>query len=517
MPAEIEMKLVGPPKVLSAVSRLPLLRPLAFGKAHRTKLASVYFDTPDGKLRRHGVGLRVRSVGRKRLQTIKSEGDGAGNVFAREEWEEEIGSDRPDLALAKGTPLRPLLTRKTKASLGPVFETVVERNEIPLRFGASEIELAIDRGWFRSGRRRRRIGEIELELKQGELADLAKLAGSLAEALPVWLEVRSKAERGYALDSGDWQGAVHAGDIELDPDGNAAQAFRTIAFSCLHHLAANRDAVCRGSPEGVHQLRIGARRLRAAMSAFKDMTGGPEAEAIKGELKWITEQLAPARDFQVLLDDVLLPLREAYPDEPGVPLLISDIEGRRREGLKTARATLNSERYRKAILQIALWLAAGQWSRSDDPLLRSWRERPIKDHAREVLHHRAKKIVKKGKRLQELDRAQRHKLRIAVKKLRYSTEFFASLFAGSKAAKTRKSFETTLRALQTTLGNLNDIAVHQQLASELAGTKQQTRERPQEAYAMGLVIGREQKRAHACMAAAGKAVRKFSDAAPFWR
>lgn len=517
MPAEIELKLVAPPKVLSAVSRLPLLRPLAFGKAHKTKLASVYFDTPDGKLRRHGVGLRVRSMGRKRLQTIKSEGDGAGNVFAREEWEEEIAGDTPDLSLARGTPLRPLLTRKTRASIGPVFETLVERSEIPLRFGASEIELAIDRGWVRSGRRRRRIGEIELELKQGELADLAMLAGSLAEALPVWLEVRSKAERGYALDSGEWQGPVHAGDIELDADGNAAEAFRTIAFSCLHHLAANRDAVCSGSPEGVHQLRIGARRLRAAISAFKNMTGGPEAEEIKRELKWITEQLAPARDFQVLLDEVLVPLRDAYPDEPGVFLLISDIEGRRRDGLKAAKATLTGDRYRKTILQIALWLAAGQWSQSDDPLLRSWRETPVRQVAREVLHHRAKKIVKKGKKLQELEQSQRHKLRIAVKKLRYSTEFFASLFARSKAGKARKKFETTLRELQNTLGSLNDIAVHEKLAAELAGTEEHARERPQEAYAMGLVIGREQKRAHACMAAASKAVRKFSAAEPFWR
>src|SRR6185437_6880053 len=210
-------------------------------------------------------------------------------------------------------------------------------------------------------------------------------------------------------------------------------AFRTIAFSCLHHLAANREAIFKGDPEGVHQMRIGARRLRAAISVFKKMLEGPETENIKMELKWITDQLAPARDFHVLLDEVLLPLRETQPREPGVELLIADMERRRDDGFKAAKATLRSERYRKAILRTALWLTAGDWSRSDDPLLRAWRESPIQQFAREVLGHREKKIARKGNELQYLDQAHRHKLRIAVKKLRYSTEFFRSLFQESKA------------------------------------------------------------------------------------
>src|SRR5256885_2293248 len=136
-----------------------------------------------------------------------------------------------------------------------------------------------------------------LELKHGGMADLATLATKLAEALPISFEVRSKAERGYALDSGTLGESVRGGDIHFDSTGKAGDAFRTIAFSCLHHLAANRDAVCHGEPEGVHQMRIGARRLRAAISAFKEMIGGAETEEIKAELKWITDQLAPARDF----------------------------------------------------------------------------------------------------------------------------------------------------------------------------------------------------------------------------
>ncbi|HEY1637602.1 MAG TPA: CHAD domain-containing protein [Rhizomicrobium sp.] len=516
MPAEIELKFVGSPTVLGTAPRSPWLRGLARGKAKKSMLASVYFDTPDCKLRRHGLALRIRKVGRTRLQTIKQEGNGAGNVFVRDEWEKEIGADRPDFALAKDTPLPDLLSRKAADSIRPVFETVVERTRIPLHIGTSEIEVAIDRGWIRCGNRRQRIGEIELELKQGGMAELATLAARLAESLPVSFEVRSKAERGYALDSGEWGKPIRGGDIHLDSAGKAADAFRIIGFSCLHHLAANREAVCNGEPDGVHQMRIGARRLRAAISAFKEMLASPETEGIKIELKWITDQLAPARDFHVLLDEVLLPLRDKQPNEPGVELLIADVEHRRAEGFKAAKTTLRSERYRKAILRTALWLAAGEWSRSEDPLVQAWREHPIQEFGREVLSHRAEKIVKKGRKLSGLDHAHRHKLRIAVKKLRYSAEFFSSLFSGSKAKKERKRFESVLKALQNALGKLNDIAVHETLAAELASDAERAKERPQEAYAMGLVIGREQRKAAACVAAAKKAVKKLSGADPFW-
>jgi len=85
MPAEVELKFVGSPAVLGAVPRSPWLRGVTRGKAKSSKLASVYFDTPDGKLRRHGLALRIRKAGRSRLQTIKQEGNGAGNAFDREE------------------------------------------------------------------------------------------------------------------------------------------------------------------------------------------------------------------------------------------------------------------------------------------------------------------------------------------------------------------------------------------------------------------------------------------------
>ena len=135
MPAEIELKLAVPPRALRDVARLPWLRKLAKGPVNRQTLVSVYFDTGKFKLRENGMMLRIRKVGRKRLQTIKT--NGFSGAFAREEWEDEISGSAPDLKCAKRTALKPLVTRKLKRSLRPVFETKVRRTVMPLRVGGS--------------------------------------------------------------------------------------------------------------------------------------------------------------------------------------------------------------------------------------------------------------------------------------------------------------------------------------------------------------------------------------------
>ena len=69
--------------------------------------------------------------------------------------------------------------------------------------------------------------------------------------------------------------------------------------------------------------------------------------------------------------------------------------------------------------------------------------------------------MKKAKKLRELDPRQRHKLRIAVKKLRYAGDFFGRLFRDRKAKKRLSAFQASLKILQDRLGALNDIQVHQ--------------------------------------------------------
>jgi CHAD domain-containing protein len=56
----------------------------------------------------------------------------------------------------------------------------------------------------------------------------------------------------------------------------------------------------------------------------------------------------------------------------------------------------------------------------------------------------------------------RHELRIAIKKLRYAAEFFASLYPGKSSA----PYLAAMAELQQALGTLNDIATAQVLVAE---------------------------------------------------
>ena len=99
---------------------LPWLRALAKNPSTKRTLVSIYYDTKKCTLRDQGVSLRVRCVGERRLQTIKT--SGAGAPFARKEWEMEISGDQPDFGRMRGTALEPLLSKTLKRNLKPVFE-----------------------------------------------------------------------------------------------------------------------------------------------------------------------------------------------------------------------------------------------------------------------------------------------------------------------------------------------------------------------------------------------------------
>ena len=166
MASEVELKLELSPDAIDRVAKLPWLLEIASGPVKEEKLISVYFDTAKQKLRAHGVSLRVRHIGDKRFQTIKVEAKGV--AFGRDEWEQEIARDRPDLKVAGGTALEKVTSRKLRRKLRPVFETVIERTAIPLRCDGAALELAIDRGQIRGSGRRQTVSEIEIEVKEGD-------------------------------------------------------------------------------------------------------------------------------------------------------------------------------------------------------------------------------------------------------------------------------------------------------------------------------------------------------------
>jgi CHAD domain-containing protein len=288
-----------------------------------------------------------------------------------------------------------------------------------------------------------------------------------------------------------------------------------IGLACLKQIICNEPALMQDDPEGVHQMRVGLRRLRAAMSLFAGLLRDVQSKAIKSELKWLTGELGPARELEVLLNRVVAPAKRRRRRWRGMPSLSQELAERRNAALARAQDAVQSPRFRALTIDMAVWLQAGLWTSPHDDLVADQGDLSIEMFASEQLRRRWRKVRKRGKVLGRLDSRTRHKLRIQTKKLRYAAEFFASLFTTRRAMKRRKKFLPALERLQDVLGDLNDIGVHEKRIAAL-GTRR-PRANLSRVFAAGLLTGREDARMEAAMKGATESYADLAKLKPFWR
>ncbi|WP_245309499.1 CHAD domain-containing protein [Bradyrhizobium retamae] len=440
--------------------------------------------------------LRIRRANGKHVQTIKKT---SGVRFSRGEWETEIGGRSPDLGKANGTPLQELASKKLRRKLMPIFETSVHRITLPVRTKRSELELAIDRGRIIAARHARHIEEIELELKSGPTTDLFRVAKALERKLAAELCLKAKADRGYDLVNGNSTQAVFAEPIELDKRMSAIEGFQAIARSALHHFSGNADAVRNLDPEGVHQMRVGPRRMRAAISLFSKALPNAKTEKIKTELRWLTNELAPARELYVFLEEKIGPVAREIVPRRGGKAIAKQFADKRAEALEQARKAVNSPRCRALLVDVLEWIEA-QHGRTNGA------NSDLGEFAAELLDGRLRKAQKDGGKLQAMTVDERHKFRIRMKKIRYAAEFFESLFRSKRERKILARLSKHSKKIQDALGSLNDFMADRKMAAEAAfqAPPQDGRAR---AFASGIIVGREDEQARPLLKAAAKEVR----------
>jgi len=486
---------------LREVLALPLLTP-ARGAVTR-KLAATYFDTPALELSRRRIALRVRREGRHWVQAVKGEGSAASGVHQRLEIETKLSDRHPDVAVLPRHPVtRILLSKKVAKSLVPVLRTEITRSLRMLEPAPGVlIEAAIDRGVIRSGRRRAQICEIELELKSGPVSALFELAQQLAQEMPLALEHRSKAERGYELFRGKAALPAKAAPVTLTREMTAGQAFHEIASVALAQVHANEHgAIHSGDPEYLHQMRVGIRRLRSAFSLFRDVLGDAAAPHADG-LQSIAGALGPARDWDVFVTETLPMVRPALLAHVAAEAFEQLCQRHRQIARINTKKTIKTISYNNAMLALGGWLAGGH-----DNDNAAWRQ-PARAYAAQILALRHARVLRRGRHLERRTTAELHRLRIAVKQLRYATEFFSALFP----ARSMTTLRDRLARLQDILGRINDAAAVQPLFSTVVADDREI------AAATGIVIGWCEARAAAERNALQLAWRRFRAARRPWQ
>jgi CHAD domain-containing protein len=233
---------------------------------------------------------------------------------------------------------------------------------------------------------------------------------------------------------------------------------------------------------------------------------------IKRDLKWLAGKLGPVRDLDVFLNTKVQRLAGAQPSISGLSDLTRELNYRRDLAAEAARSAISSPRYRLLVLNALEWIEDGRWLKKAS-IHGNQRTRP---YAVQLFDRRTKKAKKRLKKVGKLSVHDRHKLRIAMKKLRYTVYFFESLFVDSANAKALSRYKDHLETIQDSLGALNDIAVHQKLLTKL-GTEGQERKPRLVSFAAGVVVGSEQGEVGPLLDVAKNAARKVRRADKFWR
>lgn len=487
MTDEIELKLALAPDELKRLQRHPLLRSLAAGRRLRkATLQSTYFDTPDRKLAKGLMALRVRSDGRRFVQTLKlGRNGGASGLQEMTEDEAEVATAQPEPGKVNEPTAAALLAEPGVAeALAPVFETRFERKALPIRLIDSEVEVAFDEGQILAEGRTQAVCEAELELKSGRPERLVQLALTLHEQVDFRLLSESKAERGFALAEDREPQPEQAERLDLLEQATAGECLVAIVRNCLGQLQGNERALLAGSadPEAVHQLRVAVRRLRAAIGCFRQVVVDATAEELANGLDWLQSATGPARDWDVFRLETLTPLLRRLPEDAGLRALVHRVDAERERAHKAALAALADRRFTSLMLRLVLLIQDRAWQRPPETgQLIGPAEVPGQLFAMEQVTKRAKAVLKRGRDRNDAEEASLHELRIACKKLRYTVEFFRTFVPKARA----KDALEGLKELQDCLGSLNDAAVGQRLLEQAGegGTK------PADARALGLVQG----------------------------
>jgi triphosphatase len=515
--AEIELKLSGQPEALESVFASPAICDHSTGRGVTRRLENVYYDTRDQRLRARGLAFRVRRHGRRYVQTLKSN-DTEGLVNYRGEWETPLTSSEPDLAVLPVGALEVLQGLVSPEELESQFTTRVRRRVRRIRLidqkgRESLIEAALDSGTIETRGERMPIAEIELELLEGSPDALYSLALELDKLAPLRIETRSKSALGYALASGQAPAWHKAATLDLDPRATVEEAFRQILRSCVQHWSANEAAALDGrDPEGVHQLRVAIRRLRSAFSVFGHLLERKERARLSDGAKRIINSFGPARDWDVFSTELLAPIGAARPDDPDLAHLYETAQVERQQGYEAVRAEIGSPAYTRYLLELRLWIEAGGWREQATEEGKAWFGRPIVAFADQLLAKRHRKARKLGRHFGKLSAGERHRVRIALKKLRYACEFFEGLYR----KKDTKRYLSSLKQMQDSLGHLNDVAVADKLVGRLVDQSSTQPERESLRMAAGLVLGWYGKGVADIEPAVIETWHNFAHGDPFW-
>ncbi|HUQ38458.1 MAG TPA: CHAD domain-containing protein [Aestuariivirga sp.] len=499
---EIEIKFRTDAAGLARLLDSPLIK--TANDLQTENLKATYFDTPSNALRKKGIILRIRKSGDDvPVLGMKAPGAAVDGPFHRKEVEVNSPSRKPNLTLFDKTTEK-FLTRIIKGQpLAAKFKMEFKRQSGLVSCGSSVVEIAVDQGHISCGKRPVPLAEVELELVSGNKSDLFDLAMRLAKDFSLRLDFASKAEKGFRALLGEKTAPVRAKPIKSKSLATVDDAVTTIISNTLAHFVANWACLREtDEPESIHQMRIALRRMRCGLSIFKRALPSAGFGALRDDAGHLASAFGPVRNADAIRISVVQgPLASADCPENS-DALRAVMEKRRIAAYASAHSEIESLAATMFVLKVQSVLASRDWR--DVPLVAP-KKTARKFFKAELARLRAR-VLKRGKVASVSDQA-RHKLRIALKNLRYGVDFF-DLFGNRRG---RQAYKKRMSALQDILGFRNDIVVAKTYLKEL---RDETA--PEAELILEFIRGWYARDATSADKAIIRSLKKFKRMEPFW-
>src|SRR5262245_10163373 len=379
---ELELKVELDKSDVDRLAGEPAAGGLSIRPAATRELRTVYFDTPEHDLRAAGVSLRLRRQNGGWRQTVKVDEHVEGGMSNPIELQAFVEEERPDIRKISDKKVRrAVLKALSDTALHPVFETVIQRTTRSIKVQDSEIELAVEDGEVRAGNERQHLHEADFELKSGSVEGLLLAAERLLAGHELKPSSRSKAERGYRLALGKKDTSTEpekAHPARVSRKDSSRKALSSMLGSAVQQVLVNRRAVLESDdPEAAHQLRIGLRRLRAALGALRPLVDRSSLHAFEGSARDIGRCVGLLRDADVLISGIHAAVEGAATDKTGFAELHEALVRNREARRDEVRQMLSGPRWVKLQLYLTLWPRTLE---EVDGL-----NKPITKHARKVL------------------------------------------------------------------------------------------------------------------------------------
>lgn len=249
--------------------------------------------------------------------------------------------------------------------------------------------------------------------------------------------------------------------IELTPEMSFCEAGHAILAYHLKILLANEEGTRNDEDrEALHQMRVATRRVRAALRDFRSAFSDQELAPFIQDIRWLARLLGQIRDIDVFIEWLQSVEQDVSSEmRPYIRRLIGErelVRVRERAALLTA---MNSDRYHNFVRSFAAFVESDAGNAHCD-------QDALTGLAIVKIGRELQRVRKRGRNADLKHPGRLHRLRIEAKRLRYTAEFFSTLFPDHMHKLVKQA-----QAVQDALGRVHDATIHSAFLKEVRRTQ----------------------------------------------